>query len=201
MNKSRLLIITFSVILFLPILGCKENIQQQIPKVESKRYNHRIELIESNIDSIRKEVTQVYIDSENDTLINQKYAYERDSIKLSASYFYELELNRDNNENSLNGKITYPNNSLIDGEIMSMSFTAISKFNDTVDFKSFEKSNSNSLDFRFPNDSDTLIAALYIQFNKDTLIKGERMIRNRQRLFLVDNYTKTNNPFIEISLE
>ena len=60
-------------------------------------------------------------------------------------------------------------------------------------FKNYDKI-KNQLEFKFKNNSDTLIGHIHSQHTMD-IKNNEDKLRLREISISVDNYTKTNNPF------
>ncbi|GAA4280003.1 hypothetical protein [Gaetbulibacter aestuarii] len=191
------------ILLALCFFGC-QNKKKGINEIKNtaKEYNYSREFIKYDLGNNITEDLEIYINKNNDTLSFQKIIYNRNIIDSSKSRFYKLNLNRDEKLNILNGKLTYCYDSIKDGKLVDFTFSAVSKQNDKtkiVDFKNFD-SKRKFLEFSFGNNNDTLIGAIFAQHAKDTIENGEKKVRIREILLPVDNYSKTNNPFVEIKL-
>jgi hypothetical protein len=134
--------------------------------------------------------------NEKDTVVFSTVQYKNGNIDPSKSLFYEIEL--DKKDNLYNGKLVYHYDSIKEGRIDFLSLCLIKEVNNKREKILFEKENSNTLEINFKYHNDTIMGVLFVRHFKDTIENGEKKLRMRERYFPVDNYEKTNNPFIGI---
>jgi hypothetical protein len=197
MKKIRLQILLsvfYGIFCFL-IISCSG-------KKEKNKLNNQIEyeferkMITYDFGNGSSEKVELYIDKLNDTIGNQVFAYNNEIIDKSKSLFYELSFEKIKNSNEYNGIIKYHFNPKKEGKLVGFTFTVISKTEEKTDFISFENYDKikNQLEFKFKNNSDTLVGHIHSQHTKD-IINNEEKLRFREIFISVDNYAKTNNPF------
>lgn len=149
------------------------------------------------------EELEIYVSKSNDTMGYQIKRYKEGVIDSSKSTFYTLDLYREEGTNLLGGELTYHFDSLNQGKLGTLTFSVLSKSNNKTKVLDFENFNtdSNSLEFNFPHDTDTLMGIIYAQHWKDTIDNGEDKLEFKQVLLAVGNYNETNNPFVGIKLK
>ena len=197
MKKIRLLILLpvfYGIFCFL-IIGCggkkeKNKLNSQI------EYEFEREMIIYDFGNGSTEKVELYIDKLNDTIGNQVFAYNNEIIDYSKSLFYELSIEKIKSSNEYNGIIKYHFNPNNEGKLIGFTFTVISKTEKKTDFINFENYDKikNQLEFKFKNNSDTIVGHIHSQHTMD-IKNNEEKIRFREIFISVDNYAKTNNPF------
>ena len=199
MKKIRLQILLsffYGIFCFL-IIGC--NGKKEKNKLNSKiEYEFEREMIMYDFGNGSTEKVELYIDKLNDTIGNQYFAYNNGIIDNSKSLFYELSIEKIKNSNDYSGIIKYHFNPNKEGKLVGFTFTVITKTEGKTDFVSFKNYDKikNQLEFKFKNNSDTLIGHIHSQHTMD-IKNNEDKLRFREISISVDNYTKTNNPFTE----
>ncbi len=184
--------------------SCKE--ENNTPKAvlePTKEYEYRRAVLQYDLNDSIMEELEIYVSRSNDTTGYQVKRYHEQVIDSSKSIFYTLNLYREEGTNRLGGKINYHFDSLTQGKLGIFTFSVLSKSNNkttVLDLENYNR-NSNSIDFLFPHDSDTLMGLIYAQHWKDTIDNGEDKLGFKQVLLAVDNYNETDNPFVGVELE
>ncbi|MDX5585259.1 MAG: hypothetical protein QNK20_10030 [Aureibaculum sp.] len=191
------------MVAFVLLSGCRKKKEVENKLVEKEKdYKYEKAILQYDLgDSIRQDI-EVYISQNNDTTAFQKITYENNKIDSTRSRFYKLNLYRDKKTNLFGGKLNYFFDSINDGKVEHFIFAAIKKHNEKVDRVEFENYDlkSNSLEFSFEHDTDTLMGFVHVIHAKDTIEDEGEKIRLREIIFAIDNYNRTNNPFVEIKL-
>lgn len=186
----------FLIILFSFFFQCKKESKTDTNWIDSNRkYKFEKFILRYDLgNNIRKDLG-VYI-NEKDTVVFSKIQYKNGIIDTLNSLFYEIKL--DKKENLYNGKLVYYYDSIKEGKIDFISLCLIKEVNNKREKVLFEKENSNTLDINFKYHNDTIMGVLFVRHFKDTVENGENKSRMREIYFPVDNFQKTNNPFVGI---
>ncbi len=184
-------------IICLIIIGCNGKSENQNAHNNEIEYEFERKMITYDFGNGITEDVELYIDKSNDTIGNQVFAYNEKVLDSSRSLFYDLNLKQIKNSNEYSGLIKYHFNPNREGKLVGFTFTVISKTTGKADFLSFDTydSGKNQLEFKFKNNSDTLIGHIHAQHTMDTIVDDEEKLRFREIFISVDNYSKTNNPF------
>jgi hypothetical protein len=197
MKKIRLQILlsAFCGFFCFLIIGCSGKKEEN--KLNSQNeYEFKREMITYDFGNGSTEKMELYIDKLNDTIGNQVFAYKNEIIDKSKSLFYELNIDKIKNSNEYSGIIKYHFNPKKEGKLVGFTFTVVSKTEEKTDFINFKDYDKikNQLEFKFKNNSDTIIGHIHSQHTMD-IKNNEEKLRFREIFISVDNYAKTNNPF------
>lgn len=184
------------IIICISFIQCKKKNKTDKNSINSDRkYKFEKLILRHDLGNNNRRDVGVYA-NEKDTVVFSEVQYKNGNIDILNSLFYKIELNK--KENLYKGKLVYYYDSIKDGKIDFISLCLIKEINNKREKMVFEKENSNTLDINFKYDNDTIMGVLFVRHFKDTIENGEKKSRMRERYFLVDNYEKTNNPFIGI---
>ncbi|MDX8554876.1 hypothetical protein MK851_14760 [Tenacibaculum sp. 1B UA] len=192
MKRISFFIILISII----FIQCKKEEKVDKTSINSERkYKFEKVILRYDLGNNNRRDVGAYV-NEKDTVVFNEVQYKNGNIDTLNSLFYEIEL--DKKENSYSGRLVYYYDSIKEGKIDFISLNLIKKINNKREKMVFEKENSNVLEINFNYDNDTIMGVLFVRHFKDTIENGEKKLRMRERYFPVDNYEKTNNPFIGI---
>ncbi|WP_428740429.1 hypothetical protein [Tenacibaculum sp.] len=186
----------FIILISIFFIQCKKDSKTDKNSINSKRkYKFEKVIFQYDLGNNNRRDVGVYVNGK-DTVVFSEKQYKNGKIDTINSLFYEIELHK--KENLYRGKLVYYYDSIEEGKINFMSLCLIKKINNKREKMVFEKENSNTLEINFNYDNDTIMGVLFVRHFKDTIENGEKKLRMRERYFPVDNYEKTNNPFIGI---
>lgn len=190
--------ICFLLLTLFILYNCnKKNISSKIKDVKLRKYKYVKEILrfDTGKNSFRDE--WVYI-GEKDTIGFQYINYKNSIIDTSKSMFYTLE-HKKKLEKNHTCKLTYHFDSIQDGKLDELTLYILTEVDGKEDKLEFKIKNRNYLEFSFKNDNDTIVGILSAYHSKKTSEKEK--IRLRNRYIPIDNYNKTNNPFIGLKPE
>lgn len=193
MKRIKWFLIIFISIIYIQCR--KEKKTNKYPISIERKYKFEKTILRYGLDNNNRRDVGVYV-NEKDTVVFSEIQYKNGKIDTLNSLFYEIELEKKGN--LYNGKLVYYYDSIKEGKIDFISLCLIKEINNKREKLIFEKDSSNTLDINFEYDNDTIMGVLFVRYFKDTIQNGENMLRMRERYFPVDNYEKTNNPFIGI---
>jgi|SRR5690625_929383 len=196
-----------NIIIFLTafvLFSCKQKEELSIKKnpAEETIISYDIKWVERQISSESKELLQLYISNDEDTLINQRKVFKEKVLDTLESDFYHLEFNRLNTRNK--GKLSIPSSlqkKFKNSKESNIWLYLIRFEKDNIDIVEFHSINSTNVDFDFVSEKDILIGMVKEQVEIDTVVNDEKMIRLVESMFVIDNRNKTDNPFISAFIE
>ncbi|WP_272150710.1 hypothetical protein [Tenacibaculum aiptasiae] len=194
-KKNKFLVI---VLIFTLLYNCKTKPSTKDEKQKSKKeYIYTKEIIRFDYGNNEFKDQYVYI-GKGDTIGFQYIYYKDNVIDTSKSVFYNLDIKKIASK-KYSGSLTYYYDSITDGQLSILNFDLRCKINGKTNYKTFTTKNKNSLKLEFESDNDTIIGIIYVYHSKDSKEKGK--VRLRRRFIPVDNFNKTNNPFIGLEPE
>ncbi|OAB81681.1 hypothetical protein [Cochleicola gelatinilyticus] len=197
---EHLLILFCSVIVLAVSSGCKEKQEADLNFKKTNEYEFERKMMVYDLGNNVTNEVEIYINKNKDTIVCQNFVYNNKVLDSTESLFYTLKIKKNSDTDEYDGLISYHFNPEREGKLASFDFTVIShKVKEKADFLSFDNYNikNNSLEFKFKNRSDTVIGFMYAQHSKNIVENGEDKIQISEILLPVDNYPKTNNPFVE----
>ena len=150
-------------------------------------------------DGTREEV-EIYVTTNNDTIINQyKYYDSNDILDTIASTYYEFSFEESGKPYTYVGSITlhskYKNLNLNKNNRRTLEFSFCEQNADSMSLKYLKSEKSNTINFESKNYyNKKLIGLLYQLTERDTT---NEMVNLNQIHILVDNTSSTNNLFLK----
>ena len=177
---------------------CKKIDKSNDNNIENSReYKYHKEIIKHDLGNNEFLHNWAYI-GQNDTIVFKSFHYKNNVIDSSKSLFYQLNLKKIS-EKTYSGNLTYYYDSIHEGKLYGMSFHIINQIDGKTNRRTFESEKENSLELNFKNDNDTIMGIIIAYHTKKSSEKGK--VRMRQIHLPVDNYNKTDNPFIGLKPE
>lgn len=189
LTKKNLLILLIILVTF----SCKKS-----NEYDFTNYKYYREYLKSDLDENSYKIKGVYIGKKDTFLFNEIF-YKNDIIDTARSTFYELKYKKI--DNHYVGVLQYNYDSIKDGRLIYLGLNIFNHLKDKNEIFEFEIENNNVLEFNFKKSDDTIMGMVNVRHYKDTIVDGKSMLRHREMYIPIDNYDKTNNPFIGLKVD
>lgn len=195
MTKNKSLFLNY--LIFILSVSCINNEQklQTLKKTDIKHKFERQLIIYEYNDNVNQEI-EIYVNEKNDTIENQIKTYRNHIMDSSCSRFYTLTFDNKTKNNIHKGEFVYHFDKKSDGELSLFILNLVNITNDSVIALEFDKNDlvGNKILFEFESTNDTVMGHMVATHFKNN--KQNDSIRVRTIHLSIDNYFKTNNPFV-----
>jgi hypothetical protein len=184
------------------LIGCNnKNDKSKNANKSDIRYEFERQMIIYEFDNNVTQEVEIYVNKQNDTFGNQIKFYKDNVLDSSKSRFYNLDIKEKSEPNIYKGEVVYHFDKKADGELESYKLNMINFSKDSMIEMYFDENDlvDNKISFEFKSTNDTIIGQIHALHFKEKDDKDS--IRVRRVLLSVDNYTKTNNPFVNMTLK
>ncbi|PHS05983.1 MAG: hypothetical protein COA88_11340 [Kordia sp.] len=166
---------------------------------EELKYNRSAILYAVN-DSVSEQL-EIYVSKKNDSIFNQIKRFKHNAIDTLNSTFYDLKVSSTEKPNVYKAEILlfnkFNNFEITKTRERKVTFHYTEQSSDSL-IISTVKSKTNKLEFEYLNvDNKHITGVLIDEYNNDTIVNNEKMVRMREFSLLVDYHTDTDNLFVE----